>query len=91
MKAIDFYKFIHDNSIEFHWCENDETNERDVVFFVAYYHVDEFRKLLSYSDFDDGIYCVMKGNCFAFWASAILSRYNIELTEIFGINEQINN
>ena len=85
MKAIDFYKFIYGNNIEFHWHENPETKENDVIFFLYYFQIDDLKKLLTTSDFDDeGIKCVMKDGYFAFWASDILGAHGIELTEIFG-------
>ena len=85
MKAIDFYKFINGNNIEFHWHENPETKENDVIFFPYYFQIDDLKKLLTASDFDDeGINCVMKDGYFAFWASDILDAHGIELTEIFG-------
>jgi len=85
MKAIHFYKFINENDIEFHWCENNETKERDVVFFPSYRQIKDMAKLLSITDFDDGgIRCRMKDGYFAFWASHILEAHRIELTDIFG-------
>lgn len=84
MKAIDFYKFINENNIEFHWHENNETKERDVIFFPSYWQIKDMAKLLSKTDFDDeGIRCQMKDGYFAFWASDILDAHGIELTEIF--------
>jgi len=89
MKAIDFYKFIKENDIEFHWHENNETKERDVIFFASYWQIGDMAKLLSNTDFDDdGIHCQMKDGYFAFWASDILDAHGIELTEIFGEDEQ---
>ena len=85
MKAIDFYKFIHENNIEFHWHENNETKERDVIFFPSYRQIKDMAKLLTNADFyDEGIRCQMKDGYFAFWASEILDAHLIELTEIFG-------
>lgn len=85
MKAIDFYKFIIENNIEFHWHENPFTKERDVIFFPSFYQIKDMAKLLSPSDFDDeGIPCQMKCDYFAIWASDILYSHDIELTDIFG-------
>jgi len=85
MKAIEFYKFINENNIEFHWHENPETKERDVIFFPSYYNINDMAKLLSYNDFDDdGITCHMKDGYFGFWASDILDAHGIELSDIFG-------
>lgn len=85
MKTIDFYKFIHDNEIEFHWHYNDETREDDVIFFVECFNVQEFNKMLPKTAFDDdAISCKMKDGYFAFWASDILDPEGIDLVEIFG-------
>jgi hypothetical protein len=89
MKAIDFYKFINENNIEFHWHENPETKERDVLFFVNYWQIKDLSKLLTNADFgDEGIRCQMKDGYFDFWASDILYAHLIELTEIFGEDVQ---
>lgn len=85
MKAIDFYKFIHERKIEFHWTENEETKEDDVIFFPSYHDIEALRKLLTAYDLDEGgIICRMKDGYFAFWASDILEAHGIELIEIFG-------
>lgn len=87
MKAFDFYKFIHENDIEYHWQRNTETNKRDVIFFPSYSQIEDMAKLLKSTGLDDnGIHCQMKFGYFAFWASDILNEYGIELTEIFGID-----
>ena len=85
MKAIEFYKYIHENNIEYHWTYNIETNERDVLFFPYYWQIEDLSKLLTAVDLDeDGIGCVMKDRYFAFWASDIIEPYDILLTDIFG-------
>jgi hypothetical protein len=91
MTTIEFYKFINENSIEFHWHENPETKENDVIFFIYYFQIDELRKLLTTSDFDEGIKCVMKDGYVAFWASDILDAHDIKLTDIFGRYTEANN
>lgn len=88
MTAIDFYKFIHENEIEFRWDIN-ENGDRDVIMFPSIHHLEELNKLLSDTDFDDsGIPCRMKDGYFCFWASDILNNYNIELKEIFGVDKE---
>ena len=85
MKVIDFYKFIYENKIEYHWHTNDTSKERDVIFFISYSQIDDFANLLTSFDFDDeGIICYMKDGYFAFWAFDILESHGIELNEIFG-------
>lgn len=88
MTAIEFYKFINDNEIEFHWADNNETNERDVIFFPYFWQIDEMYKIMQPVDFDDdGVKCVMKEKYYAIWASEILSGWDIDLIEIFGKDE----
>lgn len=82
MKAIDFYKFITENEIEYHWHEHD--GKQDVIFFVEYRNIEDFAKILTTFDFDeDGVECHMKDGYFCFWADDILAGHGIELEEIF--------
>jgi hypothetical protein len=53
MTTIDFYKFIHENAIEFHWYQNPESKQRDVLFFPYYWQIEYLAKLLKPTDFDD--------------------------------------
>lgn len=52
MTPLKFYKFINDNSIEWHWNHYD-FNWHLLVFIPAYLLVD-FCSMFQYSDFDDG-------------------------------------
>jgi len=82
MTAIELYRFLHNNRIEWHYSENG--NEKDVIIFVEYYNVENFRKILSASMFDDeGIECSMKDGYFCFWMKYICEYYGIELSEVF--------
>ncbi len=82
MKSLDLYKFINDNKIEWHKQNND--GGRDVIIFLYYYHIEDFRKILSTSLFDDsGIECRMKDGYFCFWMRDICEYYGIELNEVF--------
>ena len=91
MKAIEFYKFIHDNKIEWHWLENLESREQDVIIFPSYSEIQDLGKILSPYHFDDeGIKCIMKQGYFAIWANDILYQDDIELTEIFPQLETLN-
>ena len=85
MKAIDFYRFVHENEIEFHWAGNDETGERDVILFPSFSEMAELCKIMAPSHFDDGgIPCRMKYRYIAIWASDLLSRYGIDVVNVFG-------
>ena len=82
MKKIDFYKFICENGIEYHW--HDRNGQQDVIFFVEYWRIEDFAKILTNFDFDEeGVPCAMKHDYFAFWASDILDGHGIELDEVF--------
>jgi len=83
MKALDLYKFIQDNNIEYHWDNNNE--ERDVIIFPKIFEIEDFNALLPSGIFDDdGVQCVMKEGYFAIWMFDICESCDIELTEIFG-------
>lgn len=84
MTAIEFYKYIGENGIEFSWAYNTDKKERDVLFFPLYHQIDELRAIMDPGAFDDGgITIYMKYGYFVIWASDILDRYSIELSEVF--------
>ena len=83
MTALELYKFINENHIEWRWDTNG--NHRDVLIFPSIWVVEDFNDLLSPTVYDDGgIKCVMMDRYFAFWMEDICSYYGIELTEVFG-------
>ena len=83
MKAIELYKFIHDNNVEFHWRDNEGT--KDVIIFPYTFWMDEFSKLIKGCDFDgQGIECRLMDGYFAIWMKDICEYFGIELEEIFG-------
>lgn len=83
MKALDLYKYIKDNDIEYRWENNN--NERDVIIFPRMFEIEELNKLLPIYLYDDeGIECIMKEGYFAIWMFDICERCDIELKEIFG-------
>ncbi len=82
MKAIDLYKFIEKNSIEYHW------HDGDVILFVENFHIDKWNRLLGSHILDeDGLKCVMKDGYFCFDMKYICDCFDIELTEIFEKHE----
>ncbi|MFA6570748.1 MAG: hypothetical protein WCT77_05865 [Bacteroidota bacterium] len=90
MTTIDFYKFIHDNGIEYQWYHNDEKWEMDVIIFPSISEVKELMKILDTSNFvENGIPCTMRKDYFAFWASDLFDGTDIELTEIFDKKDEI--
>lgn len=85
MTAIEFYKFITNNKIEFNWIDNEKTRKQDVLFFVPFNKIHELNELIAPGDIDDnGIHCRMVDGYFSFCANQILKEHDIELHEIFG-------
>ncbi len=80
MKAIDLYKFVVDNEIEYHYTHDNQ----EVYMWVPYYLIDDFHSVLPKSIFDDdGIQCSMKDDYFLFYMDDICAYSGIELDEIF--------
>lgn len=91
MTELDFYQFIHDNNIEYHWHWNDKTKQSDVIFFVPRYFINELCETLGSSIFDDeGIDCVLKDGYIAIWAADVLDYFGIDTTAIFGTDTETN-
>lgn len=87
MNTIQLYRFIKENNIEWHYRDNDGT--QDVIIFPYIYNIAEFKKLLSPGIFDDeGISCVMKDGYFVFWMKDICEYYGIEIGEVFIESEE---
>ena len=87
MTELELYKFINDNNIEWHRQDNDGTP--DVIFFPYYHQIEDFRKILSVSSFDDaGIECRMKDGYFAFWMKDICEYYGVDIDKVFIGEEQ---
>jgi len=81
MEAIDLYKYINDNNIEWHYQDNDGTE--DVIIFPYAFQVEDFNKLIKDQVGDGGIECRMMGGYFAFWMNDICEYYGIELSKVF--------
>ncbi len=80
MTAIELYKFIHEESIEFRW-EGD-----DVIIWVSVWLIEDFNDLFGTSsilDNEGGIECGMQYKCFWFMMGDLCEFYGIELEEIF--------
>ena len=61
MTAIEFYKFITNNKIEFIWIDNEKTRKQDVLFFVPFNKIQELNELIAPGDIDDnGIHLKIK-------------------------------
>lgn len=78
MTAIQLYKFINENSIEYSWIED------DVFIFLHPHNMLDFFNILPIGLFSDGgIECTMMHKYFAIPMADICSYSGIELTEIF--------
>ena len=86
MKAIDLYKFVHENKCEWNDCRNN--NEPEVILFVDFYLLKDFAKLLGNNFLDEGGQdCAMKQYCLCFEMDYICEYFGIELEEIFSTKE----
>jgi len=82
MKALDLYKFVTDNDIEYSYAMNGQTE--DVLIFPYYNQVSDFAKMLPKCIFDDeGIVCNMKDGYLAIWMNNICDYCEIEVGEVF--------
>lgn len=88
MTALELYKFITDNEIEWHYDYNGSRDKLDVIVFVHTFQLDYFRAILPLGIFDDsGIECRMKDGYFCFWMKDICEYSGIELSEVFNKDE----
>jgi len=82
MTELEFYKFIEENNIEYHWHYED--GSWDVIFFVDFDKLQEFNNMLGYSFFDEeGYRIIMKHTYVCFWAEYICEYFDIEKNNIF--------
>ena len=85
-KAIDFYKYIKKNSIEWHWFDNNGV--QDVIILPYTFQLEDFMELLLVTDFDDeGVKCVLKSGYVAIRLGELFENKGIELSEVFPENE----
>ena len=85
-KAIEFYKYIKKNSIEWHWFDNNGV--KDVIILPYTNQLEDFMELLSETDFDDeGVKCVLKSGYVAIRLGELFENKGIELSEVFPENE----
>lgn len=82
MTAIELYKYIQENNIEWHYRDND--GNEDVIIFSYTFQLEDFIKLLSGNCFDDGgIEISLMNGYVAIWMQDICEYYGIELKEVF--------
>ena len=82
MTALQLFRFITENGIEWRYQDNDGTD--DVIIFVRAWLISDFSKLLDPTLFSDGpIECNFTGDSIAFWMVEICNHYDINLEEVF--------
>ncbi len=81
MTEIELYKFIQDNSIEWHWQDNDGVD--DVVIFPYPFQIEEFAKMVESFTGDGGMECRLMGGYFAFWMKDLCEHYDIDIEKVF--------
>jgi hypothetical protein len=83
MTAIQLYKFVSDNDIEWHYI-GDSDVPREVFILIPTHKVAIFSNLLKSYDFSDGgIECTLMDGYFAFLMKDLCEYFGIELSEIF--------
>ncbi len=84
MKALDLYKFIKNNKIEWHW----DNSHEEVYLMPKLYEAKELNELLGDHIFsEEGIEVVMKFDYVCYPMKYICEYFDIELKEIFTENE----
>ncbi len=83
MKAVELYKFIEENAIEYRHQENE--GKLDVLIWINPFDFEEFNSLFKDSGImDEGpIECFMTKSQISFWMKDICEYHGIELDEIF--------
>ncbi len=82
MTALELYKYITDNNIE--WDRHDNDGVEDVIIFPYFCQLDDFRKIAGpYLFDDDGISCTLKDGYLAIWMKDICDYYGFDFNEVF--------
>ena len=82
MNALQLYKYIHKNKIEYHWLNNEGT--QDVIIFPSFDQLDELNKLVPFAVYEDnGIPCAIKDGYVALWMSYICEYCDIDMSDVF--------
>lgn len=82
--ALDFYKFISDNDIEYHYRENKVYGKsvEDVIIFIPSYLAEEGVKFFEWIC-DEWYPCIIHNTYLCIWMNDFLESYDIEAEEIF--------
>ena len=78
MTELDLYKFINENSIEWHKEEGGE-----IYIFPFVWDIEEFSKLIAGYHPDEGFKCNLRDNYICFKMNDICDYFEIDLNKIF--------
>lgn len=82
MNALELYKFVQKNSLEYHWAETD--SQTDVVLFVPIELLSEFANMLGYTILTNKeIRPVLKMNHCVFEMDSICEHFDISVHDVF--------
>ena len=79
MTAIQLYKFISDNELECHKCD-----DNDIIIFINDFMIEEFCRLVNFSG-EDGVEMVMRSNYFGLKLLQICEYYDIDIEEFYSL------
>ena len=83
MTAVELYKFVTGNSIEYHWYND------DVIVFIPFGCLGEFTALIGYRYFSEEPMDVgLKDDCICFPIGDLCEENDIELESVFGGENQ---
>lgn len=88
MTELELYKFVTNNSVEYHWHKEHngkhEDDKTEVLLFVDILYIAEFNKMLGTHILDEeGLDCTMKQGYFVFKMKYICEHFDIELINVF--------
>ena len=84
MTAIQLYRFVNENKIEWKWDYEFSRLCEDVLIFVNIWQLEMFQAMLPPTVYDDGgIECYMKEGYFCFWMKDICEHCGIPLSDVF--------
>ena len=83
MTALELYRFVVENKLEYNRFENDN-GEVEVLLFIEFYNLKYFAEMLGPGAFDDeGIPCTMKDGYVCVEMSLVCDWFDIDIDEVF--------
>jgi hypothetical protein len=86
MKALDLYKFIQENDVEWRWENND--GEKDVLIFPYVFELKGFCELIKNYEPDEPLQVRLKNGYAAIWMKDLCEYFGIKLSEVFEEDKQ---